>query len=153
MNKKEQHILDAARYAASRRRVIQLLGGKCAVCGCTENLEIDHIKPEDKELDVSRTLMRNELTDEVLKEIAKCQALCHKHHMQKSIRERGDKEARGTHGTLSAYRYCKCILCTAAHSQYCLAYNKKKKLAKKRRLARERRVQRRLEGGNNAGQL
>ena len=148
MNKKEQRKLDAERYAAGRGRVIAMLGGKCVVCDTDERLEIDHVNPADKELDISRHLMQTELPPEVLAEIKKCQLLCHKHHLEKSIRERGDLPAAGRHGTLSCYRICKCELCVKVHAEYCAEWKRKRKAAKKRKAARLRRKNR-LEGDTN----
>ena len=60
------------------------LGYVCAVpgCGCTENLELDHIDPRTKKFEVKSRLncKRIKLYDEV----DKCQFLCHDHHKEKT---------------------------------------------------------------------
>lgn len=125
------------KYTENRLVVYSLLGNKCAKCGTTERLEIDHIKRESKKYEVSQMLAISSPA-ELMEEIKKCQLLCHDHHMEKTIVERGQTVARGTHGTLSSYRYCRCELCTKAHSDYCLNWKKKNKANKKRRATRRR---------------
>jgi 5-methylcytosine-specific restriction endonuclease McrA len=123
-------------YRAIRKDVIARLGGKCVVCGTTRKLEIDHINPKEKKFEVSARICTMDGA-KLKKELDKCQLLCHKHHMEKSIRERGDKPAKGTHGTLSSYRYCRCPKCTAAHSAACAAWKLKKKEEKRRKEQKE----------------
>ena len=65
-------------------------------------------------------------------ELQKCQLLCVSCHMTKTITDRGHSPAKGTHGTISAYRYCHCSLCREAknkvHRQW--KANKKASVAK-----------------------
>jgi hypothetical protein len=124
------------RYYVSKQEVIAQLGGKCAICGSTEKLEIDHINPEDKSFDVTTQVSHNKGL--VAEEIKKCQLLCHPCHLEKTIRERGQKIARGIHGSLSSYRYCKCPFCTEVHSKYCLEWKARAKRNRKRRSHRRR---------------
>lgn len=126
--------LDKARYLRHRSEVIKRLGGKCVVCGTTKNLEVDHKDPKKKKFEVLAS-MRSINGESLKKEVKKCQLLCHKHHMEKTLRDRGQVSARGRHGTLSTYRYCKCRLCWEAHRDYCAKYNQKIK----ERKAREKR--------------
>lgn len=105
-----------ARYHKRRREAVFRLGGKCAICGSGEDLEIDHIDRTTKSMNVARmTMVSQERFDAELK---KCQLLCSKHHDEKTTRDRGLKPARGTHGTLSSYRYCRCERCRKAKSDY-----------------------------------
>ena len=105
------------RYYRRRREVVEKLGGRCAVCGSTDDLEIDHIDATKKSFSLAKALagMAKERLD---LEVAKCQLLCFTHHVEKSIVESGKKSARGTHGTLSSFRYCKCALCKEAKNSY-----------------------------------
>jgi len=117
------------------RRAHQLLGGECCECGAMEDLdnptlEIDHINPKDKLFEVATRISASE--EKFLAELDKCQLLCHDCHMKKTISERGQKAAKGTHGTLSAYRYCKCKLCKEAYSEYQKEYRRKNKKSKKK---------------------
>ena len=68
-------------YAARRLKGIESLGGKCAQCGATDDLEFDHIDPATK---VSHRIFswswaRIEI------ELAKCQLLCVPCHYTKTI--------------------------------------------------------------------
>lgn len=62
----------------------------CVVCGSTETLELDHI---DRSTKVSHSIWswseirRNE-------ELAKCQVLCHDHHLEKTVLE--NKQVQGS---------------------------------------------------------
>jgi hypothetical protein len=87
-----------------------------------EDLQIDHIDPADKFAEISQLLTYSE--KRLQAEPAKCQLLCGECHEDKSISERGQSPARGTHGTLSAYRYCgppKCDECKGAKRLYAQA--------------------------------
>jgi len=113
------------RYRRLRNEAITFLGGKCVKCGSTEKLELDHINKDDKEIEVSKMLSVS--LDRFWKEVKKCQLLCKGCHLDKTIVERGHKIAKGTHGTLSSYRYCKCELCKKAHRDWSIKYNKSHK--------------------------
>lgn len=99
--------------------MIEYLGGKCARCGTTEALQIDHIDPKTKSFDISKNWAR--AWNLLVLELDKCQALCPEHHLEKS---RLNKELRGgqnkwteiQHGTVWAYsKYrCRCEECRAA---------------------------------------
>jgi len=57
-----------------RESALQELGGKCVICGTTENLEFNHIDPSTKEREVSTKCgLRH-------KEHLKCELLCKEHH-------------------------------------------------------------------------
>ena len=122
MRDREQ--VNAARmrnYRAYRLRLIVVLGGKCVVCGSTDELEIDHKDPSTKLFDPSS---HQYISDDLLSaEMAKCQLLCEAHHREKTLKDRGQSPARGTHGTISAYRYCHCDLCRAAKSAWMRDYD------------------------------
>jgi 5-methylcytosine-specific restriction endonuclease McrA len=68
-------------YAARRLKGIELLGGKCAQCGATEDLELDHIDPATKFTHRiwSYSWVR------INEELAKCQLLCVPCHFQKTL--------------------------------------------------------------------
>lgn len=93
-------------------------GGKCALCGSSENLEFHHRDPENKEFDVSR--IWNKPGSVFEQELEKCDLLCEVcHKKQHSAREK--------HGTLSCYRYCKCEICRQANAEYKRAWKEKHK--------------------------
>ena len=105
-------------------QAIAYLGGQCAHCGAVENLQFDHIVPSLKSFDV--LTVGYSLSWERLRiELDKCQLLCVACHITKSVTERGQQLARGTHGTLSAYRHCgppKCDECKAAKATFARSY-------------------------------
>jgi hypothetical protein len=100
----------------ARRRAAALayLGGVCVDCGCGTGLEFDHRDPAAKSFTITGNLNRSWVV--VLVELDKCVLRCKPCHSRKTILERGQVPAKGTHGTLSAYRYCRCDLCRAAKS-------------------------------------
>lgn len=113
-----------SKYHKRRQELIILLGGKCVRCGSTENLEFDHIDPNTKEYGISAILIHS--WKKVLKEIKKCQLLCHACHLIKNKIDNG--EAR--HGSLSMYRHhrCRCDACVNIWNKKCREYSRKYKL-------------------------
>lgn len=110
------------KYHERRAAAIAFLGGVCARCGSTEKLEIDHRDPSSK----SFALARRTVSDEVFwREIEKCQLLCGPHHREKTVLERGQRIAKGAHGTVSSYLYCRCEQCRAAKSAVDRAYRQR----------------------------
>ena len=108
------------RYRKRRAVILEQLGGKCVHCSSRTDLEIDHRNPKHKEINVSRRLAGLAVS-KLTKELKKCQLLCRPCHELKSIKERGHTVAKGTHGTLSAYRWCgppKCDECKKAKRLY-----------------------------------
>ena len=79
--------------------------GPCKQCSSWENLEIDHIDPNQKEYNIATLWSRKKEFRE--KELAKCQVLCKSCHFKKTNREA--KEFG--HGTPIKYATCKCVLC------------------------------------------
>lgn len=115
------------RYYRRREAAIVQLGGKCVVCGSDKDLEIDHIDPKDKEISFGKAIS-GWSEERIQKELAKAQLLCKEHHTLKSIADRGHKVAKGTHGTISSYRYCKCAECKAANAAAVRRHRAKKRL-------------------------
>ncbi len=111
------------RYHQRRKEALRYLGGQCVVCGTKEDLEIDHIDPDRKSFGLGK--LWSVAIDKFRQELEKCQLLCSACHEEKSANERGRKRAKGTHGTLSSYRYCKCSECRAAKAAYMKTYSRK----------------------------
>lgn len=111
------------RYHKIRNNIISNLGGNCFSCGSKNNIEIDHIDSKKKTMDVARICEVSETRRN--KELENCQLLCKKCHEEKTIIDNGNKKAKGTHGTLSSYRYCKCELCKQANRNWTNEYRKK----------------------------
>lgn len=81
------------RYTRRRNEWLVKLGGACVECGTVEQLEFDHIDPRTKEYSIAKILSGGSEA-KVAAEMAKCQLLCHEHHLNKS---RADRLAGLTH--------------------------------------------------------
>lgn len=75
------------RYARRRSEWIDRLGGVCVACGTTEKLEFDHVDPATKEFSIAKILSGGS-EERVAMEMAKCQLLCHDHHLEKTRMDR-----------------------------------------------------------------
>lgn len=92
----------------AKRRAEWFEGKKCVQCGSTKNLELDHIDPAKKvHHDVWSWAKRRREA-----ELRKCQPLCEKCHMQKTVETR---EVRTDHGHAGMYQLhdCRCARCRA----------------------------------------
>ena len=116
------------RYHERHDDAIKRLGGKCVVCGSTKDLQLDHINRDEKSFPIGQ--MWSVSKERYEAELAKCQLLCWVCHKAKTQWEVGRKAAKDTHGTLAAYRYCKCDLCRKAYSDYWKKYSARKSRAK-----------------------
>jgi hypothetical protein len=68
-----------------REILIEKMGGKCIECGCTETLEFDHIDPSTKSFNIAAGYTKPKET--LLAEVAKCQLLCNKCHIEKTKKD------------------------------------------------------------------
>lgn len=92
----------------AKRRSDFFAGKSCVGCGATDNLELDHVDPSQKE-DHKVWSWRQERREQ---EIAKCLVRCHACHV---ARHRSLNLAPC--GTTSAYRRgCRCIACRRANA-------------------------------------
>lgn len=94
----------ARRRAAIRAELTAMLGGKCARCESTRDLQFDHVDQTTKLFTIASGLDRPRA--ELLAEVAKCQLLCGPHHKEKTAADnpgrrwagngqvRGEKHAR-----------------------------------------------------------
>lgn len=108
-------------YQLRRKKLIDHLGGRCAVCGKTEDLHIDHVEKDKKAFAISHKMsIKNNV-----EELKKCQLLCSEHHHEKTAQEN-----RGiTHGKTTAWmRYkCRCDICEVARRKWYLERNRKRR--------------------------
>lgn len=112
------------RYHARRKEAVAKLGGACVECGSQDNLEIDHIDPATKEIELGS--MWSVAKHRYDAELEKCQLLCSRHHKQKSDREQTHRVC----GTYSMYRKgkCRCEPCKEANRAYSrMIYAQKKR--------------------------
>ena len=82
---KSKHL---TQYTERRKQIIEQLGGVCShpECNCTEDLQLDHIDPLEKEYNISERLSTWDIK-KLQPEIDKCQLLCPKHHLEKTIKD------------------------------------------------------------------
>lgn len=104
-----------ARYESQRQTFYTMLGGKCVVCGTTEDLQIDHIDWVYKSFAVGALWPKKNLPA-VYKELKKCQLLCELHHIQKTKSDKIEYIAIQpgfVHGTVYAWmkKKCRCSIC------------------------------------------
>lgn len=93
-------------------------GGKCAKCGSTKSLEVDHIDPATK-LCNPRSIWSRSIEFRT-SELAKCQVLCEECHKVKSDVE---LTIDHPHGTYARYKKrCRCDACKAAVAQWWREY-------------------------------
>ncbi len=69
------------RWIKRRAAAVATLGGKCAVCGATKNLEFDHVDPATKVATIAKASSFSQVRFDA--EVAKCQLLCVDHHRAK----------------------------------------------------------------------
>lgn len=79
------------RYHKIRMNLIQQLGGRCVICGSTENLEFDHTQKEAKGFDIAPNITAGK--DAIQEELKKCRLLCHSCHLKKT-RDKKDAGAK-----------------------------------------------------------
>ena len=109
------------RYRRLRAECLEKLGGKCAICGTTQNLEFDHIDPKTKSIELGKLLNVSQAIRDA--ELLKCQLLCKQHHLAKSREEAGVAHGEGKSGK----RNCPCTPCKIRKAEYMREYNKIRK--------------------------
>ncbi len=110
------------RLRNKRARAEFFAGSYCALCGGVEDLELDHINRSSK---LGHNIWSWSI-ERRLAEIEKCQILCQKCHIKKSIRERGFIVGKRKHGNAWSHG-CRCDVCKAWHRDY-----ERKRLERKR---------------------
>ena len=115
------------RYNKFKTKWTELLGGKCVQCNSTEDLQFDYIDPSTKKYTIAAGWSYKDIEEE----IKKCQLLCVLCHRKKTLIDLNQNDAKIIHGTLSAYKYCKCDLCKKAKSDWQREYSKGYRLKKK----------------------
>lgn len=113
------------RYKERMSAAVEKLGGKCSNCGAGDDLQLDHIDPNQKSFNIARKWSISE--KKFWQEVSKCQLLCQKCHTEKTLKDLGRESAKDKHGTISSYRYCKCEECLEAKKR-----ENKKSIAKRR---------------------
>lgn len=89
-------------WGKRRQRIIDFLGGQCVECGTTDQLEFDHIDPNEKSFNIKENATIS--NPEVYEELKKCQLLCKDCHEEKTAKE----NFGFTHGTQYGWMKVKC---------------------------------------------
>jgi 5-methylcytosine-specific restriction endonuclease McrA len=117
-----------AKYMKARRTknlaaAFDRLGGKCVVCGATEDLEFDHIDPSTKLANVCDSAAFGD--QRFWAEVVKCQLLCPSCHQAKTAREQGWTTG---HGRGRMYdNGCRCRECRDAKRDYMRVWRVKRR--------------------------
>lgn len=81
---KKQNAVKAWRHR-TKLRMVESMGGSCAVCGynkCVEALELHHIDPLEKEFGFGKIMSNPIAWYRIVEEIRKCVLLCSNHHRE-----------------------------------------------------------------------
>jgi hypothetical protein len=81
-NREEINRKRRERKQLHKQYLIEMLGGKCVGCGCTENLQFDHIDRTKKSFCLSKSLASK--LEKLIEEAQKCQLLCEDCHRLKT---------------------------------------------------------------------
>lgn len=73
------------RYYSRRKIILDKYNNKCCNCGCTINLQIDHIEYHNKSFNISKLWSIN--NKKFFIELEKCQILCEPCHLDKTKNE------------------------------------------------------------------
>lgn len=73
------------RWERRRAEAVDYLGGECARCGDSEELDFDHIDPLTKIMSIARASSRSETF--FWEEVEKCQLLCKPCHLEKTAED------------------------------------------------------------------
>lgn len=111
------------RYKQRRQLAFNILGPECKICGSLENLELDHINPKTKTMEITK-IWSCSMT-RFLAEVRKCQTLCKEHHLMKSRlngdfgggHNRIDEYGHGT-GHMYDKQKCRCSICREWKRKY-----------------------------------
>lgn len=98
--KRRKYALD--RYYKKRNELIAALGGRCILCGSTEDLNFDHTDQIDKKFAIGKLLSHS--NREVDKEVQKCDLLCFTCHMKKTKDNREHIKNRKHHTKLNTFQ-------------------------------------------------
>ena len=126
---RQEYLREYQRTWMARRRAmaVKVLGGKCAWCGSTENLEFDHIHPKDKDPDLrgKQGSMWSWPWQRIETELEKCWLLCHECHRVKTRDDRPEV-IHGTAGMWHRFK-CRCQECRAWMAASQRAYRARKR--------------------------
>lgn len=79
-----------------REILIEKMGGKCVECGCTKELEFDHIDPSTKSFNITAGYSKPK--ELLLEELSKCQLLCVSCHREKTRKDNKNCRPKNLNG-------------------------------------------------------
>jgi 5-methylcytosine-specific restriction endonuclease McrA len=116
----------AQKYYNRRVMFIAELGGVCVKCGTSEELEFDHVIPEEKSFTIAKKL--GGAPEAVIRaELQKCQLLCIPCHKSKTVKSVSVAHGEGKTGV----RNCRCELCAPLKNAYAREFKRRKTELKK----------------------
>ena len=111
------------RYHQRRKMALDYLGNKCIICGTQEQLELDHIDPSTKSVEMGK--LWGIAIDRYWNEVKKCQILCRPCHINKTLDNGDNGKYHKRCGTYYSYRKgCRCLKCKEAEKQQRKKWNK-----------------------------
>lgn len=109
----------------------EFLGGKCVVCGSTDNLQFDHVDPKTKLFLIADGWKKPAAI--FLAELNKCQLLCKQHHEEKTAAEHEVPHGGGKLGKMikkdGKRTWCPCEPCTEKRRAYNRQYSGRRRKA------------------------
>lgn len=99
-------------YNKRKAKMIEYLGGRCAHCGDTENLEFDHVDPSQKSFTITERF--SNAWNELVVELDKCQLLCFMCHHAKTLTAYPAIHNRWRY----AKHGCRCSVCRSDRAAY-----------------------------------
>lgn len=111
------------RYHRRRSQAIEILGGRCVDCGNTEQIEFDHVNPEDKSFNVAKaftSMAEKKLWLEITKCALRCKP-CHKFKTDMIDNAVGHGEGK------TGKRNCRCDLCKPLKNMYAKEFRRNRK--------------------------
>lgn len=105
-------------YRKRKQQYINMLGGKCSICGTTEQLQFHHVNRNTKDLAISRLM--NFSKEIVEKELNKCILLCKRCHTNVHKNDGTWISCGGSHvGSIGANNpKARKVLCIETNKQY-----------------------------------
>jgi hypothetical protein len=102
------------KYNVQRAFFIELMGGECRRCKSTTKLEIDHIDPSKKTMQIGLLFGKGQILAAVHELITQCQILCKKCHTEKTKSESRRFNQPLKHGSMYVWMNlnCPCEPCT-----------------------------------------
>lgn len=110
------------RYHRIRAEKLAALGGVCVDCGFTEDLEFDHVDPENKSFSIGDIMTYP--SSVVDAELDKCVLRCKSCHITRTAEQQSVEHGEGASGK----KNCKCRPCKNRKNEYMREWKRKRAL-------------------------